>query len=45
VLNRIEDSMTPGDEEKRAGTPIVFEWVPLKKTYVITPFWDESYTI
>ncbi len=25
VLNRIEDSMTPGDEEKRAGTPIVFE--------------------
>jgi plasmid rolling circle replication initiator protein Rep len=45
VLNRIDDSITAGDEQKRVGTPIVFEWVPLKRTYLIRQLGDEIYSL
>lgn len=43
VLNRIDDSITAGDEQRRVGTPIVFEWVPIEKTYVMTQLKDKFY--
>ena len=45
VLNRIDDSITAGDEQRRVGTPIVFEWVPFKKTYVIAQLGEEIYEV
>ncbi len=45
VLDRIDKTMTSGDEEKRPGTPIVFEWASLEKGYVITRLGSETYAI
>jgi hypothetical protein len=45
VLNRIDDSITAGDEQKRVGTPIVFEWVPLEKSYFIKQLGEEIYPL
>lgn len=45
VLNRIDDSITAGDEQRRVGTPIVFEWVPLKKSYLIRQLGEEIYPL
>jgi hypothetical protein len=33
VLDRIDKTMTSGDEEKRAGVPVVYEWNPFDKNY------------
>jgi hypothetical protein len=44
VLNRIDDTMTSGDEEKRAGVPVIFEWVPLKRSYALTQFGNDKYS-
>jgi hypothetical protein len=33
VLDRIDKTMTSGDEEKRLGAPVVYEWNPFEKTY------------
>jgi hypothetical protein len=40
VLNRIDDSITAGDEQRRVGTPVVFEWVPRKENYVMAQVGD-----
>jgi plasmid rolling circle replication initiator protein Rep len=45
VLDRIDKTMTSGDEEKRLGTPIVFEWASPEKGYIITRLGDETYPI
>jgi hypothetical protein len=33
VLDRIDRTMTSGDEERRAGVPVVYEWDPFDKNY------------
>jgi plasmid rolling circle replication initiator protein Rep len=33
VLDRIDKTITSGDEEKRAGAPVVYEWNPFDKNY------------
>lgn len=40
VLNRIDDSITAGDEQRRVGTPVVFEWVPREENYVMAQVGD-----
>jgi hypothetical protein len=36
--------MTSGDEEKQVGVPVVFEWVPLKRSYTLTQFGNDKYS-